>query len=544
MAKFGGFKGGENKMRVWLNVKSKAVISIIISFLLLLNSITLIAAGVDTIVYVDPSNQVVAPGSNFSINISCIPGQPIKSFELKVSFNATLLQANNVSEGNIFSGYSTFFNAGIINNTAGTIINVYGLIMGAGNVSTPGTLVIINFTANQISGISSLNLYDVGVTNESEYVPLVVNNGSAQVDGMSPELTDNSSLIGYTGDSYTYNVSVVDNTCSADNLTVQVDWSHGALNGNETMVHAGGSYFEKTVVLDLNSTANMTYLYYAADLYGNSKTTSITSVVVQDNDPPQISNVTALPSIQEIGAHVNVSVTVIDNILANEIYLNITDPNSVVQNISITLNKTGNMYFCNNTYNEIGTYSYFIWANDTSGFSSISTVESFVIGDTTLPEIKNVALTTSLPLDTDPAFGWINITSDVTDNVAVNHVVLNITTPSGSFNNVSMVAGTATNYYYNSNVTFSQYGNYSYFIWANDSSKNSNSSMNYIFSMPPNWDIDKNGECKVFDLILVSNHYGETGSQGWIREDVDNNGEIQIIDLVLVSNHYNESWWM
>jgi len=544
MAKFGGFKGGENKMRVWLNIKSKAVISMIISLLLLLNTITLIAGGVDTIVSIHPSSQVVAPGNNFSVNISCVPGQPIKSFELKVSFNASLIQASGVSEGDIFSGYSTFFNAGIINNTAGTIINVYGLIMGIGNVTTNGTLVIINFTANQISGISQIRLYDVGVTNESEYVPLVVNNGSAQIDGMAPEVTDNSPLLGYTGDLYTFNVSVVDNTCSAANLTVQVDWSHGTLNGNESMVHAGGDYFEKAVILDLNSTANMTYLYYAVDLYGNSNTTSIASVVVQDNDPPLISDVTALPNIQEIGSYVNVSATVIDNILANEVHFNITDPNSAVQNISITLNKTGNSYFCNKTYNEIGLYSFFIWANDTSDFSSVSIVESFVIGDTTLPEIKNIALTSSLPLDTNPAFGWVNITGDITDNVAVNHVALNITTPSGSFNNVSMVAGVAPNYYYNSNVTFSQYGNYSYSIWVNDSSENSNSSISYTFSMPPNWDIDMNGECKVFDLILVSNHYGETGSQGWIREDVDNNGEIQIIDLVLVSNHYNESWWV
>ena len=167
-----------------------------------------------------------------------------------------------------------------------------------------------------------------------------------------------------------------------------------------------------------------------------------------------------------------------------------------------------------------------------------------MIGDTTLPEIKNIALSSSLPLDTDPVFGWVNITGDITDNVAVNHVSLNSTTPSGSFNNVSMVAGATPHYYHNSSVSFSQHGNYSYFIWVNDSSENSNSSMSYTFSMPPNWDIDKNGECKVFDLILVSNHYGETGSQGWIREDVDNNGEIQIIDLVLVSNHYNESWWV
>ncbi len=64
-----------------------------------------------------------------------------------------------------------------------------------------------------------------------------------------------------------------------------------------------------------------------------------------------------------------------------------------------------------------------------------------------------------------------------------------------------------------------------------------------ILSMPPNWDLNNDGDCNIFDLVLVSNHYNETGTPGWIREDVDNNGQIRVIDLVLVSEHYDETWW-
>lgn len=46
----------------------------------------------------------------------------------------------------------------------------------------------------------------------------------------------------------------------------------------------------------------------------------------------------------------------------------------------------------------------------------------------------------------------------------------------------------------------------------------------------------------MFDLTLVSNHYGEIGTTGWIREDVDNNGEVNVFDLVVVSNQYNTAW--
>ncbi len=330
-------------MRVLEKSKFGATIAIIMGVIVVFGALIFTVGAADTtVVSIDPSNQVVSPDSNFSVNVSCAPGQPIKAFEFKLSFNASLLQVNSVTEGDIFSGYDTYFNSGTINNTAGVVIDVYGLIEGLGNVTGNGTLVSIALTAKTVEGTSALGLYDVGITNETVYVSISVNTGTVQV--------------------------------------------------------------------------------------------VITS-----------------------------------------------------------------------------------------------------------PQISNVVNTPSDPLDTNSSFGWINITCDVTDNIAVDEVFLNITNPDGSYNNVSMSG--ANSYFYNSSTAFSTYGNYSYLIWANDTSGNVGISSSYDFSMPPNWDVDMNGECKVYDLTLLSNHYEETGDAGWIREDVDNNGEIQILDFVLVSNHYNESWW-
>jgi len=164
-------------------------------------------------------------------------------------------------------------------------------------------------------------------------------------------------------------------------------------------------------------------------------------------------------------------------------------------------------------------------------------------GDVISPEISGVSRTSSDPLDTEQVYGWVNITCDVTDNIAVDEVSFNITNPDGSYNNVSMNAGAGDSYYYNSNTAFSTYENYSYLIWADDTSDNQDISSGYTFSMPPNWDLNNDGECNVFDQVLISNHYGETGTNGWIREDVDNDGQIDVLDLVFVSNHYGESWW-
>ena len=726
-------------MKVFHNKKSNAITTVIIAIMILLGTATIIVYASDnTTVSIDPSSQIVSPEEIFTVNVSCVPGQPIKSFEFKLSFNASLLKVNSVTEGDIFDGYDTFFNAGTINNVTGTVVDIYGLIIGSGNITGSGTFVTISCTAKDVSGTSTLALSSVGVTNETAYVSITVNNGTVQVDATAPEITDNSPATGTTGDSYTFNVSVTDNIDTVEELTVKVDWSHGSENGNESMTHIGGNYFEKTVTLDTDTIADMTYTIYANDTYANSDTTTQASVSVSDNDNPslvadnsdasgttgdtfsfdvtvsdnvgvggvnaswshgslsgnlalsndgdgtwsgsitlddnlgnlvykvqvndtysnyvcgsqqsksvtdndnpslvadnsdasgttgdsfnfdittsdnidvdsvniswshgslsgnlalnddgdgtwsgiitlddnlgnlvytvqvndtssnyvrgsqqsksvtdndnpQITDVSATPSTQDVGGYVNITAVITDNIAIGEIFLNITYPDSSIQNFSITANKTGNTYYCNKTYTTLGTYTYFIWVDDTSDNSVISTTNTFVIGEQTSPQISNITNTTSSPLDANSSFGWINTTCDVTDNIAVYEVSLNITNPDGSYNNVSMNAGAGDSYYYNSSTAFSTYGNYSYVIWANDTSNNYVTSSSYTISMPPNWDINNDGDCNIYDLVLVSNHYNETGTPGWIREDVDNNGQIRVIDLVLISEHYDETWWI
>jgi hypothetical protein len=195
-------------------------------------------------------------------------------------------------------------------------------------------------------------------------------------------------------------------------------------------------------------------------------------------------------------------------------------------------------------------WAFSYWSGDLSGSQNPKTITMngnkavtahFV--DAMAPQISSVARTTSSPLDTDPSYGWVNVSGTVTDNVAVSQVVLKIHTPSGSWNNVSMTTRTSGKYYYRSTTAFSAAGNYSYYIWAIDTSSNANSSSNVLFSMPANWDVNIDGYCTILDLVLISNHYDQIGSNGWIREDADNNGQIKVLDLVYLSNHFGESWF-
>ena len=143
----------------------------------------------DTQILISPSSQTVDANEKFSIDVYCIPGQPIKAFELKISFDSSLISADSVTEGDIFEGHSTFFNSGTIDNSAGTIVSIYGLIVGQGNVSENGTLVSISFTADEYSGTSDIDFIDVGtwttIVNETGYVPLDVTAGNVEVAGGS-----------------------------------------------------------------------------------------------------------------------------------------------------------------------------------------------------------------------------------------------------------------------------------------------------------------------------------------------------------------------
>jgi len=828
------------------------MLAVLLVTLMLLGGVVplLVGAAGSTSVRVSPTSQTVSAGQTFIVTVSCTPGQLIKSFECKVLFNSSLLQANSVTEGNIFHGYSTFFKNGTINNSAGTIIDVYGLILGTGSVSTSGTFISISFTARSASGTSTVGLSGVGVTNETNYVPITVTNGSVilreftlgvALDG-SGSVTQNPNLATYpygtvvqltatassgwvfgswTGDlsgtqnpktitmtgnksvtahftqaqytllitiqgsgtvtkvpdqaSYTYG-QVVQLTASpasgwmfnhwAGDLTGSTTPASVTMNGNRAVtanftitsgytlaitIQGSGtvtkvpdltSYtYGQVVTLTANPSTGWVFNHWGGDLTGSASPTTITmngnravtvnftaihytlSLTIQGSGTVtrapdqswytygQVVQLTASPAAGWVfnhwagdltGSTTPASVTMNGNravtanfTITSGYTLAITvqgsgtvtkvpdltsytygqvvtltanpstgwvfnhwggdltgsaSPTTITMNgnRAVTVNFTAIHYTLSLTIQGSGTvtrapdqswYTYGQvvqltaspaagwvfnhWAGDltgsttpasvtmngnravtanftiTSGYTLAITVQgsgtvtknpnraSYVYGEvvtlTAVPstgwmfsswtgdltgsqnpktitmngnkavaasfsdsapsQISGVSRTSSTPLDVDPLYGWVNVSCTVTDNVGVSQVILKIHTPGGSWNNVSMLTHTTSKYYYRSTTAFSAAGNYSYSIWAKDTSNNTNSSSSVLFSMPPNWDINNDGICNILDLVNISNHYSESGPLGWIREDADNNGEVQVIDLVNVSNHLDESWW-
>lgn len=136
---------------------------------------------------INTSNKIVAPGQSFDLNVSINPlGTSIAGAQLDISFNRSILRINSVTEGNLFkqNGANTFFNSGDINNSAGTVVNIFDAIIGKSNVSTPGTFIIINITALGSSGISGINLSNVKISDPNgSSVALNVTNASVRISG-------------------------------------------------------------------------------------------------------------------------------------------------------------------------------------------------------------------------------------------------------------------------------------------------------------------------------------------------------------------------
>jgi len=336
-------------------------------------------------------------------------------------------------------------------------------------------------------------------------------------------------------------------TTSTLNVTIQHSQNYAFSYTIQTTPHIGScaaqnqSNGQKTCTIT-NLNYSTTYTWYVNVTDGTittNQTYIFTTEMAIENQPILIVN--PGPTNQSTGVPKNISV------------LNITllDPEGKSFNWTITttpfigtaqgINESNGTKICN-VFNlsESTTYTWYIYTYDGHQWTNRSYWFTTETVDSTPPDITNIQLVTSIPMDLDPAFGWENFTCEVTDNSIIHTVLFILIYPDDSTFNHTMTKKDETNiFYFNTSLKVS--GQYSYYLWANDTYNNTADSPQYNFSLPSNWDINNDGKCTVLDLTFVSNLYGQTNICGWTREDVDNNGEIQVLDLILVSNHYGQT---
>ncbi|HEC82330.1 MAG TPA: hypothetical protein ENI53_00395, partial [Thermoplasmatales archaeon] len=301
-------------------------------------------------------------------------------------------------------------------------------------------------------------------------------------------------------------------------------------------MHHSGYYLNQTY-----SMVGTYYFYiYAKDIYDNEATSSTFQFEIIDEIPPVITDIAVNPSTQDVGKNVTFSCIVTDNVEVEDVFLNISYPDGSYSNFSIKQNHTGNTYYCSKVYNIMGTYEFFIYAVDTSGNSNVSDVYQFEITDLSPPDINNIE---SNPLVQDIGKN-VNISCIVTDNVEVEDVFLNISYPDGSYSNFSIKQNHTGNTYYCSKV-YNIMGTYEFFIYAVDTSGNSNVSDVYQFEItdlsPPEVDVIyptgneslRNGVLIQWNAtdnsntILITIKYSPNNGATWhkIVENTENDGE-------------------
>jgi len=272
---------------------------------------------------------------------------------------------------------------------------------------------------------------------------------------------------------------VVDNV-AVDTVKVNITYPEGNTT-NETMNKTNEAIYYYNASYSIEG--GYPYYIWANDTSDNQNNSGNYSFTIQDITKPSITSVNATPELQPIEGYVNITCNVTDNIEVDEVCINITGPPDF-KGINESMNRIVGTddYYYNRSYSK-GIYHFYIWANDTSNNQNESEIHKFEI-DITPPEISNIQ---DIP-DPQKKGGWVNITVNVTDNVGVSEVWLNITYPNGSYTNVSITGNlTGTTYY--CNQTYNDLGQYNYTIWANDTSDNQNKSKSHfkilISLLPP-----------------------------------------------------------
>lgn len=262
-------------------------IMILLILFLFSDSLVIADQPMSNMVSVIAENETITSDS-FIINITCNPGEPIKSFEFDLDFDQTLFSVCSVSEGDFFSGFDTFFNAGTINNESGVVTDVYGLIVGPGTVESTGVLVSI--TCDVISeGSGDVALSTVGLTNETSYLSVTGVNDTVIIDSSKPEIQveqlmhstpfDTDTTIGWV------NLScLVTDDQGIDEVSVQITCPNSTIVERDCLNRNGNAWFFNSSNDNLfTQPGNYSYSFFAVDQTAVSNTSVVYYVKIPAN---------------------------------------------------------------------------------------------------------------------------------------------------------------------------------------------------------------------------------------------------------------------
>ncbi len=314
------------------------------------------------------------------------------------------------------------------------------------------------------------------------------------------------------------------------------------------------TYAENTVVeLHALPEEGWIFEFWTGDLTGSQNPDTITmndnKLIIAhflDITPPHITNVIAEPTSTQQGNTVNITGKVTDNHHITEVKTIITYPDETTKNATMTLHENG-QYYSNLTYNQTGTYSYYIWANDRTGNQNTSATNHFTITRNPLFNDPPSQPTNEQPENNAEYHTVYNVTLSV--NVSdPDEDVLNVTFYWANQTPIATVEAISTNS--TASIYLPEYlevdwlnhgANYSWYVTISDNSTTTNSSI-YTFSTSKAWDVNEDRTVNYLDMSAVSSRYGESVTPGSIGADINNDGKINYLDVSALSAHYGETY--
>jgi hypothetical protein len=215
----------------------------------------------------------------------------------------------------------------------------------------------------------------------------------ADNDNPTPSSDDTTSPT--TGDAVYFKLTVTDNI-GVSSVTANYRWRQAGSWGSwvlDVAMTASGDQWSTASISAPSDATDVQYYFQVDDgtntvyVYGGLLVTATEGTaqgaalakIVVDNDAPIISGISATPQAQLVNGYVKLKATVTDNINLNTVNVTITGPAGFTPVNTSMLPESGNIYYDNRSYSIVGTYSYYIWAKDTSNNAIISSTYQFEI---------------------------------------------------------------------------------------------------------------------------------------------------------------------
>jgi len=59
-----------------------------------------------------------------------------------------------------------------------------------------------------------------------------------------------------------------------------------------------------------------------------------------------------------------------------------------------------------------------------------------------------------------------------------------------------------------------------------------------VLQLHEDWDVNGDGAANILDMVLIGQHWSETGLTGWIPEDANEDGEINVLDIIIIGQNW------